>query len=125
MQIKDILTLVITIASFLLTVLIPTFCVMINRIKAARNAKTEAEKQAAINDLKQLAKGFIVEAENAWKATNNILKQNGGSCGANKKSEVMTKLHQACFDKKIDFDEEFWSKEVDDLVEVTRQVNAK
>ncbi len=125
MEIEVTVKICIMIISFLFTCLIPTGIVMINRIKVAKKAKNEAEKQAAINDLKALAKRFIVDAENTWKATNNILKQNGQSCGANKKSEVMTKLHQACFDKKINFDEEFWSNEVDELVEVTCQVNAR
>lgn len=125
MDIKDILTLVITIASFLLTVLIPTVVVMINRIKAVKAAKTEAERQAAISDIKTLAQNFIVEAESLYKDIDTLMKQNGKSCGAVKKDSVMTKIQDACLGKGVVFDKEFWSKEVDDLVAITRQVNAK
>ena len=125
MQIKDILTIVITLASFFLTVLIPTFIVMINRIKAVKAAKTEAERQAALADIKSLAQNFIVEAESLYKDIDAIVKQNGKSCGAVKKDSVMTKIQDACLTKGIAFDKEFWSKEVDDLVTITRQVNAK
>lgn len=123
MTLKDIITLVGSIAGFLFTCLVPTVVVMINRIKAARAAKSEAERQAALNDLRLLAQGFVVDAENLWKNVDPILKQNGISFGANKKDCVMTKILRACMERKIDFDEEYWSKEVDDLVAVTRQVN--
>lgn len=125
MQLKDIIILIGSIAGFLFTSFIPTVAVMINRIKAAKKAKSEAEQQAALNDLRLLAQGFVVDAENLWKSVDPILKANGISFGANKKDCVMTKLLRACIDRGIDFDEEYWSKTVDDLVAVTRQVNAK
>lgn len=124
-QLEKIITIVSTVAGFLLTCLIPTVIVMINRIKAVRRAKTEAERQAAINELKALAQGFVVDAESLYKDIDAIVKQNGKSCGAVKKDSVMTKIQDACLTKGIVFDKEFWSKEVDDLVTVTRQVNAK
>lgn len=125
MDIKDILTIVITIASFLFTVLIPTFVVMINRIKAVRKAKTEAEKQAAINDLRELATSFIVDAEVLYKDIDSIVKQQNKTCGAIKKDSVMTKIQDAAITKGVEFDKEFWSEEVDKLVAMTRKVNAK
>ena len=67
MAIKDILTLVSVLLGFVTSVLIPSVIVMINRIKAVKAAKTEAEKQAAISDIKTLAQNFIVEAENLYK----------------------------------------------------------
>jgi len=125
MQLKDILTIVSTVGGFLLTCLIPTVAVMINRIKAVRKAKTEAEKQAAINEIKGLAQGFVVEAENLYKDIDAIVKGQGKTCGAIKKDSVMTKIQDACITKGFTFDKEFWSKEVDDLVAITRKVNAK
>ena len=86
---------------------------------------TEAEKQAAMNDLKTLAQGFVVEAENLYKSVDTLVKQTGGTCGAQKKDSVMTKILQACLTKGVAFDEEYWSKTIDELVEVTRKVNAK
>lgn len=125
MAIKDILTLVITLASFFLTVLIPTFIVMVNRIKAVKNAKTEAEKQAAINDIKTLAQGFVIDAESLYKDIDAIVKQNGKTCGAVKKDSVMTKIQDACLTKGVEFDKDYWGDIVDNLVTLTRQVNAK
>lgn len=125
MPIKDILTIAIAVATFLFTVLIPTFIVMINRIKAVKVAKTEAERQTAIADIKSLAQNFIVEAESLYKDIDAIVKREGKTCGAVKKDSVMTKIQDACLTKGIAFDKEYWSKEVDDLVTITRQVNAK
>lgn len=124
-QLEKIITIVSTLAGFLLTCLIPTVIVMINRIKAVRKAKTEAERQEALNDLKALAQGFVVDAESLYKDIDAIVKQNGKSCGAVKKDSVMTKIQDACLTKGVAFDKEYWSKVVDDLVTVTRQVNAK
>lgn len=125
MAIKDILTLVSVLLGFVTSVLIPSVIVMINRIKAVKTAKTEAEKQAAISDIKTLAQNFIVEAENLYKDIDTIVKKEGKTCGAVKKDSVMTKIQDACLTKGVTFDKEFWSKEVDDLVTITRQVNAK
>lgn len=117
--------LLIALAAFLFTTLIPSVVGFIKNRQKAKNAKNEAEKQAAINELKELAREFVVDAENLWKNVDPILKSNGISFGATKKESVMTKLLRACIDKNVDFDEAYWSKEVDDLVTVTRQVNAK
>lgn len=125
MDYKDIVTLISTIAGFLLTVLIPTLIVMINRIKAVKAAKTEAERQAAIDEIKTLAQNFVVEAESLYKDIDAIVKQNGKTCGAVKKDSVMTKIQDACLTKRIAFDKGFWSAEVDNLVTMTRKVNAK
>ena len=125
MDIKDILTIVITVASFLLTCLIPTVIVMINRIKALRKAKTEAEREKIINEIIDEAQGFVVDAENLYKDIDALVKGQGKTCGAVKKDSVMTKIQDACIVKGIAFDKEFWSKKVDDLVALTRKVNAK
>ena len=125
MDIKDILTIVITVASFLLTCLIPTVIVMINRIKALRKAKTEAEREKIINEIIDEAQGFVVDAENLYKDIDALVKGQGKTCGAVKKYSGMTKIQDACIVKGIAFDKEFWSKKVDDLVALTRKVNAK
>lgn len=125
MAIQDILTLISVLLGFVTTTLIPTFIVMINRIKAVKAARTEAERQAAIDEIKTLALNFVVEAENLYKEIDAIVKQKGQTCGAIKKNSVMTNIQSECISRGIAFDKEFWSKEVDDLVAVTRQVNAK
>lgn len=125
MAIKDIFTLLGVLLGFVTSVLIPSVIVMINQVKKVRLTKTEAEKQAALSDLKNLARNFVVEAENLYKDIDAIVKQNGKTCGAVKKDSVMTKIQDACLTKSVDFDKEFWSQEVDDLVAATRSVNAK
>lgn len=125
MAIKDILTLVSVLLGFVTSVLIPSVIVMINRIKAVKAAKSETERQTAINELKALALNFVVEAESLYKDIDAIVKQSGKTCGAVKKDSVMTKIQDACLTKGVAFDKEFWSKEVDDLVTATRKVNAK
>ena len=125
MALKDILTLISTLLGFVTTILIPTIIVMINRIKAVKAAKTEAERQAAISDIKTLAQDFIMEAETLYKDIDSIVKKDGKTCGAVKKDSVMIKIQDACLGKGIDFDKEFWSAFVDKQVTLTRQVNAK
>lgn len=125
MNIVDILKIVSVVATFLIGTLIPTIIVLVKKAKQAKKAKTEAERQEIINEMLVQAQGFIVEAENLYAQVNSIVKQQGGTCGAIKKDGVMTKLQAVCLDKGIEFDTEFWSKTVDDLVLMTRQVNAK
>lgn len=117
--------LLIALAVFLFGTLIPSIVGYAQARKKAKNARTEAEKQTALNDLKSLAQGFVVDAESLYKDIDAIVKEKGKTCGAVKKDSVMTKIQDACLTKGVVFDKEFWSKEVDDLVEVTRQVNAK
>lgn len=125
MDIKDILTLVSVIAGFLLSTLIPTVGGLIVKIRAYRQAKSEAEKQAIINEIGEDAKNFIVDAENLYKDIDHLVKQNGKSCGPVKKDSVMTKIQDDCILKGIAFDKEYWSNYVDNFVAATRQVNAK
>lgn len=125
MAVKDILTLVSVLLGFVTSVLIPSVIVMINRIKAVKAARTEAEKQAAINDIKTLAQNFIVEAESLYKDIDAIVKEKGKTCGAVKKDSVMTKIQDACLERHTIFDKEYWSAYVDDYVATTRKVNAK
>lgn len=139
MAIKDILTIVSILLGFVTSILIPAVTIMINRIKAVKRAnektvaakteeekqRAEAEKQSAINDLKNLALGFVAEAEALYKDVDAIVKGQGKTCGALKKDSVMTKIQDACITKGVGFDKEYWSKEVDNFVAITRKVNAK
>lgn len=125
MAIKDILTLVSVLLGFVTSVLIPSVIVMINRIKAVRNAKTEAEKQAAINDITELMKGFCADTESYFKAYESEVKAKGGSCSAAKQDSVLTKVLKECITRGIDYDQQYWAKKVDDYVASTKVVNAK
>lgn len=125
MAIKDILTLISTLLGFVTTILIPTIIIMINRIKAVKAAKTEAERQKIYGEIRADAQTFIIEAENLYKDVDSIMKGQGKTCGAIKKDSVMTKIQSDCITKGVEFIAEEWGDYVDKQVALTRQVNAK
>lgn len=139
MDAATIIKIVGAIAGVLFSTLIPTVILYVKKYKAWKTAKeeaaaaqTEAEKAAAEaeaekikNELLGAANDFVVAAEQTYKEVNDILKSNGGAgCGAVKKDSVMTKLQAACIEKGVEFDSEYWSAKVDELVTLTREVNA-
>ena len=128
------------VASFLFVVVIPTTIKLEKTMKnykaakeAAAEAKTEAERNAAEaeaekikNELLGMATSLVQSAENTYKEVDAILKtKTSKGCGAVKKDSVMTKLQAACIEKGVDFDEEYWSAKIDELVKLTREVNTK
>lgn len=117
MSMETIITLVSTLVPSIAAI-ISFIIALIKKIKAVKNAKS-------VDEIKELAQSFVVEAEALYKDIDAIVKQQGKTCGAMKKDSVMTKVQDACLGRKIAFDKEFWSKVIDDLVTVTRQVNAK
>lgn len=139
MDIKDIVTIVIVVATFLFTCLIPTIIGFVCSARKARKAKkdaeaakneeekqrAEAEYQKALNEIKSNAKHFVEDAEAAYKGIDAIVKSQGGSCGSAKKDTVMTKILRECIDRKITFDETYWDNEVEAIVKTTKCVNAK
>lgn len=130
MQINEIISLCATIAVFIGTVV--SFVVaLVKSIKKYKTAKTIAEQEAAINDMKSAAQGFISDAEKLYE---NYTKQLVGTgvavttsvkSGELKKKSVMSDLSQYAQGKGYTFDAEYWSKEIDQLVELTKNVNAK
>lgn len=126
MDTETILMIVSTIASFIFVTLIPSVIVMVKKWKEAKNAKTEAEKQAIYNDLLNQVNGLISNAESTYKEIDTILKsQTGKGSGAVKKEYVMTKLQSYCIEKKVDFDSDYWDKKIDEIVKLTKTVNSK
>ncbi len=125
MSIKDKITILIALATFLFTVLIPTLIMWYKSWKKYKAAKTEAEKQAAKNEIKTNAQNFIIEAENLYKDVDSIMKGQGKTCGAIKKDSVMTKIQSDCLAKGVEFIAEEWGDYIDKQVALTRQVNAK
>lgn len=128
------------IASLLFVTIIPTIIKFVKTWKnykaaqeAAAAAKTEAERVAAEaeaekikNELLGMATSLVQSAENTYKEVDAILKtKTSKGCGAVKKDSVMTKLQAACIEKGVDFDEEYWSAKIDELVKLTREVNTK
>lgn len=123
MQVYEIILIVIACLTFLVGTLIPFILTIKNKTAALKEAKTVAEKTAIVNEIIGEAQTLIINAENMYKSVDALLKQQGGTSGALKKSQVMTGIQQLCLSKGIDFDVDFWSAEVEKLVTLTKQVN--
>lgn len=93
--------------------------------KERKYAKTEAEKEAAKNEMLDVMQSLIETAEDAYKDVNQILKQNGSSAGPVKKDTVMTRLQAYAISHSYVFDEDYWSSKIDQFIESTKLVNAK
>lgn len=109
----------------LLTTGIPLIIALNNARKKHKEAKTEAEKKEALNDMLKVANDFIEYAEDAYKSVDKVLKSEGGTAGGMKKESVMTKLQAYAMNKGYEFDSDFWNAKVDELVAFTRKVNSK
>ena len=100
---------------------------IIGFIKAAKNKKkavTAEEKAVAEKLMREQAIKFIQDAEKFYKAFDTVLKQTGnGTAGVYKKDSVMSKLQAFANAADITFDADYWSKEVDNLVAMTKEVN--
>jgi hypothetical protein len=88
--------------------------------------KAEAEKLKAELEMNEQAKAFIQMAETSFNSFDRVLKaQNHGTAGAMKKENVLTKLQAFALSKGYDFDCEFWSNKIDEIVNFTKSVNSK
>lgn len=125
MAVETIVKIIILVASFVITTAVPFIISLVNANKKRKEAKTEAEKQAAINEMAEVAKGFIVQAEQLYKEYDALMKANGSTGGLVKKDSVMSKLQAYALEKGYTFDAEYWSNKIDSIVELTRKVNAK
>ena len=103
---------------------IPSLVGLIKAIKARKVATTIAERELAENDLLAQLNAFIADAEEAYNNVNLILKAQGKSAGSAKKESVITKLHAYALEKGYEFDADFWSEKIDEVVALTRKVNA-
>ena len=111
--------------STFLTTGLPAIVKFANAAKSRAAAVTEAEKRAAENDMLYHAQALIASAEQTFKSYDAVVKQQGGSAGALKKDNVMTKLQAYAMQNGYAFDAEFWSQKVDAIVAMTKEVNAK
>ena len=99
--------------------------------RRAEAAKTEAEQEAALNNMTSAAQGFIADAEKLYEDYTKQLIGTGTpvttsvKSGALKKDSVMAKLSQYALEKGYVFDSEYWSKAIDELVALTKNVNVK
>lgn len=122
---EEILKIIGFVASGILSTLIPCLVAIKNAIKKRRDAKTEAEKEAAKIDMLSQVNILITNAESTYKAVNDILKQQGNSAGSVKKDSVITKLQAYALQHSYDFDIDYWNQKIDEIVNLTRSVNAR
>lgn len=104
--------------------LIPTLITIFNKLKAVRLAKTETEAEKAKGDLREKVVELVQTAEKTYEDVNNILKRNGKSAGALKKQTVLNSLQQYAFEKGYAFDKEYWDGKIEEVVALTKTVNA-
>lgn len=124
MDAQTIITIVGSIASFLLVTLIPSIFGFVKKYKDWKAAKTDAEREKIQNEMLDEVNKLVVEAEKTYASVDEVFKKNTGTgAGTIKKDNVMTKLQSFAMEKGIPFDREYWSKKVDDVVALTKQVN--
>ena len=125
MSVTEIIYLVV----YAVTLLIGTICSLIgfiNAHKAKKQAKTAEEIEAANKLIDEKAKELIAAAETFYKSLDAVLKSTENTtAGTYKKESVMAKLQAYCTSLGQTFDEEYWSKRIDDIVSLTKQVNVK
>lgn len=126
MDLLTILKIVAAILGAICTTIIPTAIALVKSIKAKKEAHTRAEREKATNDMLEQLNILIETAEETYKQVDNLMKVNGyGSVGALKKETVLSKLQSYAIDRGYIYDAEYWSNKVDEVVALTRKVNAK
>lgn len=137
MDIQKILNIVYAASAFL-TAAIPlviTLCMTIKKkIKLTKElactteevekAKLKAADSEARTEMLQVCNSLIANAEALYADVANLLKREGKSAGIVKKDSVMSKLQAYALERGYAFDAEYWGKKVDEIVELTRKVNA-
>ena len=104
---------------------VPLIIKLVAAHKQAKAAKTEAEAQKAYNDMLTTAQSLIGAAEVAFDGFDKVMKAQGSSAGAMKKDNVLSKLQAYALSHGYEFDADYWSKKIDEIVEFTREVNAQ
>lgn len=125
MEFEQILKIVSIVLGALCSTIIPTAIALAKAVKAKRQAKSEAERQAADNAMLQEVNNLIASAEALYKAVDTSLKSQGQTAGPLKKKTVMADLQSYALKHGYVFDEEYWSGKIDEIVQLTRDVNAK
>lgn len=91
----------------------------------AEKAEAEAKKAEAERDMYRATVGFVQDVENLYKDADALLKSNGLSCALMKKDSAMTKAQAYAIEKGYPFDSNVTSNNIEEIVEVTRNVNAR
>ena len=122
MNLNLIFTLIYVIAGFLVAA-IPESIALYKAIKAKRTAKDDATREAAKNDMLDKVNQLILSAEMLYANVDAALKQRGDSAGSVKKDSVLSKLQAYAIANDYEFDTDFWSNKIDEIVYLTRNVN--
>lgn len=124
----EIVKLIISIVCVIITLAgstVPLFIKLHAANKERKAAKTEAEKEKAVNDMLATAQALVESAEAAFAGFDAVMKKQGSSAGAMKKDNVFTKLQTYALQNGYEFNADFWSEKIDEIVAFTRKVNAK
>lgn len=118
---------IIQIVVYCITFLAGVVCSIIGFVRAAKakKAATTAEEAEEANKLmEEKAKELIAQAETFFSSLDAVLKSTEGTtAGVYKKESVMAQLQTYCTSIGQTFDAEYWSKKIDDIVALTKQVN--
>lgn len=125
MDFFEIFKIILFAVAFIVTTAIPYTVKLISASKAKKAATTEAEKEKARNDMVNVANEFILAAETAFKGFDSLMRQQNTTAGEMKKDTVITKLQAYALSHGYEFDAEYWSQKVDEIVAFTKKVNAK
>lgn len=109
--------------SLLMVVVVP-FCLWV--YKKIRQLKTAdaADRPAIVNDLISACMGFVTDAEKMFYSLNrDTHNYTDHGAGESKLAWVLSQMRAMCISRGITFDEEYWTKYVNDLVEVSSKVN--
>lgn len=112
----NIIYMILGILSILISTVLPLVYKLVKSVKALKEAKTEAEKERAFNDMLKQAQSLIQAAESAFSELDKA--------GALKKESVVATLQAYALSNGYEYDAEFWSAKIDEIVAFTREVNA-
>lgn len=119
----EIVSIIISIVLGALSTGIPSIIAFIKSIKKTKAARSEAERLAAIDDMKTHMIEFAQTAEIAYKEINAVLKAQGSSAGPAKHDSVIIKLQNYAAEKGYAFDVNYWNKEIKTYVDSTKTIN--
>lgn len=90
---------------------------IISLIKAIKNGRRADGVQATM-DIEDLAIDKITNVEKIYSQASKIMKNMGVKTGEIKKDNVMNYIESKCAEKGIKFDREYWSNQVEELVQL-------
>lgn len=111
----DILTNNIENIIYITIVIISLLGFIISVIKAIKNSKNLSLLET-ISEIENLAITKISEIEKLYSRASNVLNSIGVKTGDIKKENVMSYIKTICSKNKIEFDEEYWSVQIEKLV---------